>query len=613
MTISTPNRYLAFNVSGLAGEFEVANGILGPLGSLNLFVGPNNAGKSRVIRALLKESLAYRESGIDLADLVIRLKSSSDAIAHAMASANLTSVPGLSSPRELESYCSYQWLDSPKVLASLEQKLAVLAAVPTVAPRSAVTYGGTRSSPTDDQILTVLRVVGRQVAAIHQQLLARDRSLGGERRVYVPVLRGLRHVGRDTSLDFYEERTAKDYGLRVDANMAVFTGQRFYFELQDLMLGDGAARQSVTDYERFLGQYFFDGAVTQLIPRRGDDVVHVRVGEVEYPVHQLGDGIQQLVILTFRAFTEASRALFFMEEPDMYLHAGMQRKLMELLVTHSRLSRHQYFLTTHSNHMIDMAVDYSGVSTFLVRRAGGRSRIAVVEGVERQVLGELGVRASSVFLTNATVWVEGISDRLYLREYLRRFQKDAVPKTAEVREDAHFSIMEAGGSNLAHFDFSAEAGSVESLVEAIKVARVCSNSFVVVDGDIEDKPRFEALRQSLDESSCFVLRGKEVEHLLPVEVMRAYVAQFLQAKGLEPADTSKLTAEAYQSVREPLGAILDRVFGVELFADSKTIKNKDGLMRFALDYMRSDEPWTLSEDAKLLCSKLVGWIREHNR
>lgn len=587
----------------------MADGLLGPLGCVNLFVGPNNAGKSRILRALLREPLSYRESGLNLAELVVHLKAASDAIANVMGVSNITSLPGLSSPRDLEKYCGYKWLDTPKVLDALEKQLAALASIPTAAPRSVVSVGGGRAPPSDDEILRVFRYISGQLAPIQERLARRGRTLGDEPRIYVPVLRGLRQVAQAATVDSYEERTIKDYSLAVDPRRSIFTGQRLYSDLQDLMLGDGAARTSVAEYEEFLRQNFFDGALTELVPRRNDDVVHVRVGDSEHAVHQLGDGIQQIIILTFRAFVEKTESLFFLEEPDMYLHAGMQRKLMELLISHPKLNRHQYFLTTHSNHMIDMAVDYSGVSTFLVRRVERRSKVTVVEGVQRQVLSELGVRASSVFLTNATVWVEGISDRQYLREYLRRYQQSGdSSKVPQFREDAHFSIMEAGGSNLAHFDFSDDAGGLDALADAITVARVCSHSFVVVDGDVEAKRRFKALKDAIGEHSLFVLKGKEVEHLLPIEVVRAYV------KEVRPdLDPLKLVPDDYQEVRKPLGKILDDLFGVDSFTDGSSIAKKDNLMKFALDYMRSEKPWTLSADARLLCSKLVEWIGKHNR
>lgn len=95
----------------------------------------------------------------------------------------------------------------------------------------------------------------------------------------------------------------------------------------------------------------------------------------ERPIYALGDGFQALIALTFPPFTALRRTLFFIEELDSHMHPGMQRKLLEVFLRNEQLSRHQYFATTHSNHFLDMAADYAGCATLLVRRsASGQPR-----------------------------------------------------------------------------------------------------------------------------------------------------------------------------------------------------------------------------------------------
>ena len=52
--------------------------------------------------------------------------------------------------------------------------------------------------------------------------------------------------------------------------------------------------------------------------------------------------------------------LFFIEEPELNLHPGLQRKLIEAMLS-DEFSNHQFFLTTHSNHLLDLTLDYSFV------------------------------------------------------------------------------------------------------------------------------------------------------------------------------------------------------------------------------------------------------------
>ena len=51
-------------------------------------------------------------------------------------------------------------------------------------------------------------------------------------------------------------------------------------------------------------------------------------------------------------FTEKERCLFFIEEPDMFMHPSLQRAFLEVL---SEYDQHQYFITSHSNHFLDLS------------------------------------------------------------------------------------------------------------------------------------------------------------------------------------------------------------------------------------------------------------------
>ncbi len=447
-------------------------------------------------------------------------------------------------------------------------------------------------------------------------------AVGKERRAYIPVLRGLRPMaGAPTG---YYDRTVADYPEthpgklpRGHDGAKILTGETTFEELKKLRLGYKADRGKADAYDDFLTRELFDGAQAELVPKllkddgTPNDVVHLLIGGEERPIYSLGDGMQALIILTYFAFTAEGRMLFFIEEPDTHLHPGMQRKLLEVFLRHEQLRRHQLFLTTHSNHLLDIAADYDGCATHLFRSSGeGNTRKFQVRAVrrdDRTVLEALGVRASSVFLTNATIWVEGISDRLYLREYLRKFLEG---HPAIWKEDTHYSFMECGGANVAHFDFD-QASAVEELSRKVKVAKVCSESCLVLDGDNEEKGKGERVRTLKAElgEDLFVLKSKEIEHLLPVEILREYVAKVLKIK----ADEVGLAAADYQGSRNSLGAILDEKLKVERFADEATVKNKDALQEFAVELMRTRKDWQLTNEAAELCKNLVAFIERANR
>jgi len=308
--------------------------------------------------------------------------------------------------------------------------------------------------------------------------------------VYIPIMRGLRPLlkldsqnleGRATPYsdsNCFEERvifdhfltpqekeslpiniraeitpnTAKEYFAQ-DYTFSIFTGLDLYDEIKRMLLGTHKEREFIRKYEDFLSKKFFDEKIT-LIPRISDDVLYFKRGdEEEHPIYNLGDGMQTIIIATFPAFQYRDELLLlFIEEPELTLHPGMQRKLLNAYCDSDEFKNTQVFVTTHSNHLLDLTLDFNNLcSIFSFERKSDKEFIIKNVTPNKEVLELLGARSSSVFLSNCVIWVEGITDRLYIRKFLELYQND--PKLKEFEEDKHYSIVEYGGSNITHFNF----------------------------------------------------------------------------------------------------------------------------------------------------------------
>ncbi|NQZ58394.1 MAG: AAA family ATPase [Lentisphaeraceae bacterium] len=245
-------------------------------------------------------------------------------------------------------------------------------------------------------------------------------------RVYIPVLRGMRPIESSGS-NSYCSRSINDYFKEVNGitERSLFTGLEIYRTLKSKLLGLPKERKQVSDFQEFISANFFDGKDVTLIPREGKDVVEVKIGEEDqFPIFDLGDGIQNIILLTFPIFmTDPEQHYnFYIEEPDLAMHAGLQRVFLQVLM---KFSQHQFFLTTHSNHLLDMTMDFSDISVFLFNKKvkSGQPEFSIrnVSSNDFSILSELGVLNSSVFLSNKTIWVEGLTDRLYLRAYMEMY------------------------------------------------------------------------------------------------------------------------------------------------------------------------------------------------
>ena len=432
------------------------------------------------------------------------------------------------------------------------------------------------------------------------------------RRCYVPMLRGMRpplaSVISDRqgieAADCYEERSVLDYfaelpnwssldGVEEDKSgrtqqgqapvfsvkPLIFTGLSLYHDIQKRLLAPThEERKSIRDYELFLSVNFFQGREVTLTPAlqnqegKDNDVVHIKIGESEdRPIYDLGDGMQSLIICTYPIITELQRgSLFFLEEPDLCMHPSLQRVFLKVLRESYTEKGHQFFLTTHSNHLLDLLEDDDLVSIFsfseiadralapavLSQTDGGANsksskpqpqfRIRPSDLRDRRTLLQLGVRPSATYLANATIWVEGVSDCAYLRAYMEAFVhylkirgndwgKNSIndislaQRLEEYKEDRHYAFVEYSGSNLEHYSFEDKGeDSEQAEVKANVVTSVpdlCARAIVIADGDIGDTgkgDRKESFAAQLGDRFMW-LPGKEIENMIPEALMREQV------------------------------------------------------------------------------------------
>jgi len=298
---------------------------------------------------------------------------------------------------------------------------------------------------------------------------------------------------------------------------------------------------------------------------------------------------------------------------------SLQRAFLEVL---SDFPKHQYFITSHSNHLLDMTSDYSNISIFHFMKAEGTQPPTAVRAAssrDHRLLFDLGVRNSSVFLTNATIWVEGITDRLYLRVYLEKYIQELKRRNVEradqlsiLKEDYHYSFVEYQGSTLTHWSFDPE----DQDAARIKATYVCGHAFLIADGDVATKRDREAVYHDMLGDRFFILNVKEIENLMPEAVLRRVAARKCERHG---KDVDLIRQEEYSIPETPIGTYLDSLLdlprGTTVFADkSGTIKMKVPFCEEAVEVMTSSElDWLLTPDLTELCERIFDHILSQNR
>jgi hypothetical protein len=154
-----------------------------------------------------------------------------------------------------------------------------------------------------------------------------------------------------------------------------------------------------------------------------------------------------------------------------------------------------------------------------------------------------------VFLVNATIWVEGITDRWYFRKMLNSYMEYLTEQKElklKLEEDTHYSFVEYGGANITHWSF------LDYEEKPIEVKRLCAKSIVIIDKDGEKKEqRKEDLKKFLGER-LIILACREVENLLPYKTIKKVVAEY---EKIDESELKDFDYEKYQN--EYLGTFIE--------------------------------------------------------
>ena len=464
-----------------------------------------------------------------------------------------------------------------------------------------------------------------------------------DKKFYISILRGMRPLHEDTTKHVYNLRNQKDY--QIENSKYIITGEDLYDELQKRLLGEPEDRQLIEDYQKILSQYFFDNEPITLIPKIETDVVHIKIGNAkQFPIYHLGDGLQQAILLTYDAFLRKSEVhAYFIEEPELHMHAGMVRQLMNFYLNETQ---HYYFFTTHSNHLLDMAdeseevmiqkfskhTDEDGQTKFQINRCDR----------DRDLLQSLGVKPSSVYLANCTIWVEGITDRLYLIKYMERYlqelkeQEEAnppknaqdakYPKYRRFMLHYHYAFVEYAGSNMVHWNFENALTQIDGLEDnGLSARAIASDMLLIADADTDKGNRIPVLTSELGEDKFCLLKVKEIENTLPKELITKVAKSRFERMNTETKEGFNINqldqnpTINFHHHKNGIGKILDnhiRTQGTDrkklCFAEaSGTIKYKLQFCHEIITLM--DEPeWTLTEAARDLAQTIFKHIEQHN-
>lgn len=609
----------------LPSSFDIYNTepnfTLDPISTTNIFVGSNNSGKSRFLRMLsIQNEYKVLIEGVDLSLINTEIQGIFNQLRSHLLQSKLRGANNI----------SLEYIDNLKVLpdcltlnldsyAELRSIFISWKNFPEI--KNWMDQANMSSDyPSRDKFRKAIISESVKALDILEKIPVYSEA-NIPKRVYIPVLRGLRPIDADHT-DLYAIQINKDYFSNVISSSKtsppeVFTGLTLYADIMKMLLGNNRQRRKIAEYQEFITKILFENKPVTLIPSLEEKAVIVKIGnEKERPIFHLGDGIQSAIIMSFLPFVREEPTFFFIEEPEIYLHPGLQRKILDFFAAKSE---HTFFLTTHSNHFLDLTIDIKDVSIFTFRKQLSQEEetdeqtptfiVESVEGGNSSSLELLGVRNSSVFLVNATIWVEGITDRWYLRKMLNSYMeylKEDGSLSLSLEEDVHYSFVEYGGNNITHWSF------LDKEEHPIKIDRLCAKALVIVDEDGDKKlARKDKLERFLGER-LIVLPAREIENILPYNVIKEVILEYEKNPSLQLPDKPY---SAYQ--HKYLGTFIeDRVFNGKSFSrrggykeGSGTIKSKPDFCSKALPKIRYQD---LPPSTQEVIEKIYKFIKDQN-
>lgn len=339
-----------------------------------------------------------------------------------------------------------------------------------------------------------------------------------------------------------------------------------------------------------------------LLQQLNDDKWEVYLEELNKGIISLSDsgsGLKTVLLVLINLLLlhklegkSLSNYIFGFEELENNLHPSIQRKLLLYIKSIAVKESCIFFITTHSNVLIDLFSQDENAQIIHIINNGSSAVAKKAQTYidNKNILDDLDFRASDLLQANGIVWLEGPSDRVYFNQWISLFTD------GEIKEGVHYQCLIYGGRLLSNFTISPS-----ELSEMISILKINRNCILLMDSDKKTestdinntKKRIEKEVTSID-GIAWVTNGREIENYIPGECLKQYY-KIDAIKKIEKFDNF---SEYLETIKEGEG---------KKFEDNKILFSKNISQFFTKDLLKDQL------DLEKMMSSVVNKIKEWNK
>lgn len=216
-----------------------------------------------------------------------------------------------------------------------------------------------------------------------------------------------------------------------------------------------------------------------------------------------------------------SQYVFGFEELENNIHPALLRRLNDYIYNAAIENEFTYFLTTHSNVLIDQFSKQNDAQIIHITHVNSVATCTTANTyIENNgILDDLDVRASDLLQANGIIWVEGPSDRIYLNKWINLWSN------GELKEGTHYQTIFYGGRLLSHLN----ADAPEDVESGISILNTNRNAIMLIDSDKRNQQTpVNATKQRIKDefismgAYCWITKGKEIENYISESVVNDF-------------------------------------------------------------------------------------------